>query len=117
MILSAKIPRWWNSTPAQLHFVGLHLRYGHELLAESAFDPALRAQVLAALGTVAAPARTFAVGHMIEQGEVKDAADAVTPSELFSVARLVGVQRAPASSCILSEMRQLAEASPKDVSY
>ncbi len=39
MILSAKIPRWWNVTPAQVHWVGLHLRYGRELLAESAFDP------------------------------------------------------------------------------
>jgi hypothetical protein len=28
MILSAKIPRWWNVTPAQLHWVGLHMRYG-----------------------------------------------------------------------------------------
>jgi hypothetical protein len=117
MILSAKIPRWWNSTAAQLHWVGLHLRYGHELLAESAFDAGLRAQVLGALGTVASPARTFTVGHLIEQGEVRDAADAVTPSELFSIAREVGAQRAPGSSCILAEMRQLAEASPKDVNY
>ena len=38
MILSAKIPRWWNVTPSQVHWVGLHLRYGRELLAESAFD-------------------------------------------------------------------------------
>ena len=50
MILSAKLPRWWNATPAQLHWVGLHLRYGRELIAEAAFDPALREQVLAALG-------------------------------------------------------------------
>ncbi len=117
MILSAKIPRWWSATPAQLHWVGLHLRYGHELLAESAFDPALRAQVLAALGTVASPARTFGVGHLIEQGEIRDAADNVTPSEFFSVARIVGAQREARSSCILAEMRQLAETSPKEVSY
>ena len=39
MILSAKIPRWWNVTPAQMHWVGLHMRYGRELLAEAAFDP------------------------------------------------------------------------------
>jgi hypothetical protein len=117
MILSAKIPRWWNSTPAQLHWVGLHLRYGHELLAESAFDPALRAQVLVALGTVASPARTFAVGHLIEQGEIRDAVDNVTPSEFFSVARIVGAQREARSSCILAEMRQIAETSPKEVSY
>jgi hypothetical protein len=117
MILSAKIPRWWNSTPGQLHWVGLHLRYGHELLAESAFDPSLRVQVMAALGTVAPPARTFTVGHLIEQGEIREAADNVTPSEFFSMARIVGAQREARSSCILAEMRQLAETSPKEVNY
>ncbi len=61
------------------------LRYGHELLAESAFDPALRAAGAGCAWTVASPARTFAVGRLIEQGEVKEAVDAVTPSELFSV--------------------------------
>ena len=26
MILRAKVPRWWNVTPAQMHWVGLHMR-------------------------------------------------------------------------------------------
>ena len=43
MILSAMIPRWWNVTPAQMHWVGLHMRYAESLLAEAALDPALRA--------------------------------------------------------------------------
>ena len=47
MILSAKIPRFWDVTPAQLHWVGLHLRYGRELLAEAALDSDLRTQVVA----------------------------------------------------------------------
>ena len=55
MILSAKIPRCWQVTPAQLHWVGLHLRYGRELLAEAALDSDLRTQVLASLGMLAAP--------------------------------------------------------------
>ena len=38
MILSAKIPRLVDVTPAQMHWVGLHLRYGRELLAEAALD-------------------------------------------------------------------------------
>jgi len=42
MILSAKIPRWWHVPPSQLHWVGLHLRYGRELLAESALDADVR---------------------------------------------------------------------------
>jgi len=117
MILSAKIPRWWTATPTQLHWVGLHLRYGHELLAESAFDPALRTEVLAAISKVAPPARTSIIAAFIEQGEVKDAVEAVTPSELYSVARDVGANRDPSSSCILAEMRQLAASSPQEVSY
>ena len=34
MMLSATIQRWWNVTPAQLHWVGLHMDYGETLLAE-----------------------------------------------------------------------------------
>ena len=79
MILSAKIPRWWNVTPAQLHWVGLHLRYGRELLAEAALDPDLRTQVLASLGMLAAPGRTRQVAALLEQGAVREAVDRVTP--------------------------------------
>ena len=111
MILSAKIPRWWNVTPPQVHWVGLHLRYGRELLAQAAFDADLRGDVLAALGLFAAPARTAAVGRLLEQGEVKDALDQVTPSELFSVARELAPKRTGDTSCLLAEMKQLAESS------
>jgi len=111
MILSAKIPRWWEVTPAQVHWVGLHLRYGRELLAESAFDPELRGQVLAALGMLAAPARTSAVGRMIERGDVKEAVERVTPSELFALARELAPRRKSDGSCVGDELRRM------DVSY
>ncbi|HLK64051.1 MAG TPA: hypothetical protein VKU19_11460 [Bryobacteraceae bacterium] len=111
MILSAKIPRWWNITPAQIHWVGLHLRYGRELMAEAAFDSDLRNQLLVALGMFAAPARTASVGHLLEEGNVKEALDRVTPSEMFSVARELAPKRASDSSCLLAEMKQLGESS------
>jgi len=111
MILSAKIPRWWNSTPAQIHWVGLHLRYGRELMAESAYDPEARRQLLEALSLFAAPARTATVRVLLEQGNVKEALDRVTPSELFSVAREMAPRRTGDSSCLLAEMKQLAESS------
>src|SRR5262249_31411338 len=38
MILSAVIPRWWNVSPMQLHWVGMHMSYAETLLAESALD-------------------------------------------------------------------------------
>jgi hypothetical protein len=117
MMLSAKSPRWWKVTPAQMHMVGLHIRYGHEVLAESAFDPQLRASVVEALGKYAAPARTAQVARMLQQGDVAGAVAHVTPSELFSVAREVkGKQAGNTSSCILTEMQKLAEGSP-DVNY
>ncbi len=111
MILSAKIPRWWNITPPQIHWVGLHLRYGRELMAESAFDGELRGQFLDALGLFAAPARTASVGHMLEVGNVREALDSVTPSELFSVARELAPKRTGDTSCLLAEMKQLSEGS------
>src|SRR5207249_1472439 len=116
MILSAKIPRWWNVTPAQMHWVGLHLRYGRELLAASAFDPEVRTQTLATLSRYAAPARTSAVSRLLEQGDVKGASERVTPSELFSIAREMALKPTQDSSCVLAQLRQLGEHS-KEVSY
>jgi hypothetical protein len=115
MILSAKIPRFWQVTPAQLHWVGLNLRYGRELLAEASLDGDLRARVVASLGNLAAPARTRRVALLLEQGAVHEAADRVTPSELYLIAREVGAARSPQSSCLLAELKHMGEASPKEV--
>ncbi|MBZ5581584.1 MAG: hypothetical protein LAQ30_05145 [Acidobacteriia bacterium] len=117
ILVSATVPRWWNVTPAQVHWVGLHIRYGRELLAESVFDPVLRRQTLEALARLASPARTREVGRLLGQGEAKQAADAVTPSELFSIARDLAPKRSPADSCVLAELRQLAETAPRDANY
>jgi len=117
MMLSAKSPRWWKVSPAQMHMVGLHIRYGREVLAESAFDPELRANVVEALARYAAPARTAQVARMLQQGDVAGAVERVTPAEFFSVAREVKAKQAGAgSSCILAEMQTLGEAAP-DVNY
>ena len=48
LILSAKIPRWWNVTPAQMHWLGLHVRYAESLLGEAAVDPAVREAAMSA---------------------------------------------------------------------
>jgi hypothetical protein len=117
MILDATVPRWWNVTPLQIHWVGLHIRYGRELLAESTLDPQVRGEVLATLGTLAAPARTAAVGELIARGDAKDAIDGVTPSELFLLAREMAARRAGDASCLVAEMRRLAKESPQSVNY
>lgn len=121
MILSAKIPRWWNVTPSQVHWVGLHIRYGRELLAESAFDAGLRTPVLADLSELASPARTREVQHLLEQGDVKEAIDRVTPAELFLLGRKMAstqeAQSAGSASPLAAEIRQLAEEFPKQINY
>ncbi len=109
IVVSAKVPRWWTVTPAEMHFTGLHIRYGRELLAESAFDPALRRQVLDALSVHAAPARTAEVARMLDEGDIQKAAEAVTPAELFSIARDLAPQRPASSSCLVSEINRIHE--------
>jgi hypothetical protein len=116
MILSAKIPRWWNVSPAQVHWVGLHFRYGREMLAASAFDADIRAQVLDALWKYAPPARTQSVARLLGQGDVKSALDHITPSELYSVARDLAAKRSD-DSCVLAQLQQMTKSAPNDVNY
>ena len=117
MILSAKTERWWNVTPSQIHWVGLHLRYGRELIAEAASDAAVRAQVAQSLSTAASPARTDEIQRLLAQGAARQALDRVTPSELFLLARDLAPKRTGDDSCVLAELKRLAETSPRDVNY
>ncbi len=88
IIQSAVIPRWWNVTPAQLHWVALHMRYAEALLAESALDPALlRKTGAACIRRARRSAGQKPIGQVDEllrswrrQG---GAFEMVTPSELF----------------------------------
>jgi hypothetical protein len=116
MILSAKTPRWWNVTPAQLHWVGLHNRYGRDLIAESVFDPELRAQVLEELSVLASPARTRAIEQQIEIGDAKAAIERATPAELFLLAREIAPKQAAASP-LATAIVQLEREYPKQVNY
>src|SRR4029077_4420847 len=70
MILSAKIPRWWNVSRDQMRWVALQMRYAKAELAGAAVDAGLRQQVIDALSKQASPARTLQVSHLLEQGEV-----------------------------------------------
>lgn len=117
IILSAKTPRWWNVTPLQLHWVGLHLRYGRELFGEAAFDETLRGQVADAFAQAAAPVRASAVRELLAQGMVAEAVNRATPSELFQVARELAPGRAGGSSSLLAEIRRLAESAPAEANY
>lgn len=112
VILSAKVPRWWNVTPAQLHWVGLHMRYAESLLVESVFDARRREQFLADLGLQAAPSRVRRVQDLVAQGEVRQALELITPAEMFVVAQR-SLEREPGSALFPApELRQLASQFP-----
>ena len=87
LLLTATIPRWWNVTPSQLHWVALHMDYAQTMLAEAAVNAERRQIVLDALGQYAMPARVAHVRELLEEGRTKAAIDSIMPSEMFAIAR------------------------------
>jgi hypothetical protein len=116
LILTAKIPRWWSVTPAQMHWVGLHMRYAETLVAESALDAGLRAQVVEVLGRLAAPARVHAVDDLLAQGQVRMAIENTTPCELFLVAQQM-LERDHGSELFAADIREVQQEAPERVNY
>ena len=116
MILSAKIPRWWNVSSTQLHWVGLNLRYGRELLADAALDEATRREAIAEFSRLAAPVRTATVQRLLEQGQVKEALERVTPSELFWLSRSLEPRRTADRSPLRAQIERLGAGNPAPLS-
>lgn len=104
MMLMAKSPRWWNATHEQTHWVGLHLREGQSLLAESVLSPSTRAKVVEVLGKQAAPNRTARVDQLLARGELDRALENVTPAELYQIALVIKSTQSP----MAREIQQLA---------
>jgi hypothetical protein len=86
-------------------------------MAEATRDPQLRAQVVESLAQLAAPVRSSEIQRLLEQGAAKEAAERVTPSELFLLARDLAARRPGDDSCVPAEMRRLADRYPQDVNY
>ena len=116
LILSAKIPRWWTVTPAQLHWVGLHMRVAESLLAEAAFDPALRGQIENVLGQFALPARVSRVESMLSGGHVRMAIENITPCEMFIIARQT-LDHGHGTELFAADIRRLQQDAPNLVNY
>ena len=115
MILSAKISRWWNVTPDQLEWVSLHLNQGETLVAESAIDAAKRAEVLTLLSWHAPPVRVRRVAGSIERGDVADALEAITPSELYAIASEWWAKHKEEDSILSKEVKRIAKEAPEEV--
>jgi hypothetical protein len=117
MILTAKIPRWWNVTPAQMHWVELHMRYAETLLAESALDPRLRERVSAELERQAVPARVRKVTDLLAEGDVRGALDNITPAELFVLARTELGRDRESNEFPAPELQRLERQEPDRINY
>jgi hypothetical protein len=117
LILSATVSRWWNVTPAQLHWVSLHLNYGETLLSEAALNPERRQLVLDALEQHAPPARVDHVGALVANGDVKGAIENVMPSELFAMARDLVNSEKSGESALAAEIKREAAENPQELNY
>ncbi len=117
MILSAKIPRWWKVKPAQMHWVGLHLRLGESLLAEATLDPQRLRAVAESLERQASPARVDRVNRLLGEGSLQSAVENVTPQELFLLAMESVAGSREDGGVLAREIRRLAQESPETVSY
>jgi len=117
LLLSATIQRWWNVTPAQLHWVGLHMDYAETRLAEGALNANRRQSALDALSQYAMPARVSKVSDLLQAGRVKDALDNVMPSELFVLAKDLLASDKSNDAPLAAEIRREAAESPRELNY
>jgi hypothetical protein len=117
MILSAKIPRWWNVTPAQMHWLALHMRYAESLLADAAIDPALRPTVVEILSAQAPPGRKAWVARLLEEGDARGAVEKVTPAEMFILAKEMVARQKDAGGVFPAEIRRLVAEAPDRINY
>jgi hypothetical protein len=115
MILSAKISRWWNVTPAQLEWVSLHLNQGETLVAEAAVNPEKRSEFLNLLSRHAPPVRVRRVEGSLAEGDVADALDAVTPSELYIIASDWWAKHKDDNAIVSKEIARIANEVPEEV--
>ncbi|HZU28945.1 MAG TPA: hypothetical protein VFA04_25700 [Bryobacteraceae bacterium] len=116
LLTSATVARWWNVTPAQLHWVGLHMDYGETLFAEAAMNRSRLETLDHTLAEYATPARVSRVRMLLEQGRVRSALDEVTPSELFDVAHAAAFADG-ASDPLARDIVRLSKESPEQVNY
>ena len=93
MILTARTSRFWGVTPAQMHWVGLHMRLAEELIAEAVVEPArepgVRDEVSRVIYRLANPSRAAQVMRSIAEGDARDAIEELTPSEMYTMAERI----------------------------
>ncbi len=114
IMLTAVIPRWWNVSPVQIHWVGVHMVYGESLLGQAALNQERRRQVIAALEPYLTPGRLEKIDDLLQSGQPGMAVEKILPSEMYLLARaLAGQDR---ESPLAQEIRRVAAEAPAAVS-
>ena len=121
ILIGATVPRWWNLKPADQHFVGLHLRWGEELLTQAALDEAVWPPVEAILRRLVEPARRWRVKDLFSRGRVDEGLAELTPSEVFHLAVSFGEQHSDEADALggpfRPEIQRLRQSDPDTFSY
>ncbi len=116
LLVSATVPRWWNVTPAQLHWVNLHMAYGESIVAQAALNPDLRKNLVARLEERAAPGRVRRVELMLAGGDVRSALENIMPAELFWIAA-EDAKSPGAEGPLAEDLKRMSAESPKELNY
>lgn len=114
MIITAKVPRWWNVTRTQLHYVNLAMQLGEEEIADGLADPVKRERVMADYSRLASPVHVDRVRKALINGNFADAIVEVQPSELY----LLGMRSAAADrdSLLAAEVRAIQQSAGEQIS-
>ncbi|MCC7340586.1 MAG: hypothetical protein IT170_05825 [Bryobacterales bacterium] len=112
LLVTATVPRWWNVSPSQLHYVALLQRAGKSLLAESMVDATVRAQVMNTLDHCSNPHRVSEVRRALQRRDLPAAMEQLMPAELFRVGLNVLAANPALESPIYSEIRSLQQRDP-----
>jgi hypothetical protein len=117
MLVSAKLPRFWNVTPAQIHYLALHLRLGEDLLAAAATSPDLLARAVTVLDATAQPVRLRRIANSLAAGDIAAAIEDVTPSEFYSLGRQAAADKVDLPGGFGNLIAALAAADPDRLNH
>ena len=113
MLVSAKLPRWWNVTPAQMHYVALHLRHGEDFLAAAVTSPGLLAQALDLLDKSVAPVRLRRIANELEAANLPAVIEDVTPAEFYLLGKYASANKLNLPGGFGASIAALAAADPQ----
>jgi hypothetical protein len=116
MMLSARASRFWTVTPAQMHWVGMHMRLTEELIADAAVEPAGREALSKAVFRVANPSRASLVMGYVAVGDVRAAIESLTPSEMYTIADGIARSKEAGAGPEAAEIAHLRSLVPEQVS-